>query len=235
MTIPLTPHGAPMAAVWLSFSRPALALALVLVAVVVPTASRAQAQTRDRVVNIAMEDQFRNRRETGVFRGDVVVMVYSERKGAEAALELGRRLHVLFHPTAETAPASEWSRQPVIGLAGWPANVRVPDVHVIPVACMPEVPKPLETVARSRMRTDSPHVPVWLDFEGVMEQVFGMVPGGPNVVVLDTEGKTYSVQSGHLDELEFKELTAAIDQIRIRSLQSRPDIRTAAAPGSVVR
>ena len=231
MTFPPTPHGVPMTAVRCLFPR--LPLSLAMLALLLPTAIPALAQTRDRVVNIAMEDQFRNRRETGVFRGDVVVMVYSERKGAEAALELGRRLHVLFHPTAETAPASEWSRQPVIGLAGWPANVRVPDVHVIPVACMPEVPKPLETVARSRMRTDSPHVPVWLDFEGVMEQVFGMVPGGPNVVVLDASGKTHSVLSGHLDELEFKELTAAIDQIRRQSLQSRPDIRTAAAPGTV--
>jgi len=231
MTFPSTPHGTLMTAVWFSFPRPVLSRALVLLTLVLPTATVAQAQTRDRVVNIAMEDQFRSRHETGVFRGDVVVMVYSERKGAEAALELGRRLHVLFHPTAESAPASEWSRQPVTGLAGWPANVRVPDVHVIPVACMPEVPKPLETVARSRMRTDSPHVPVWLDFEGVMEQVFGMVPGGPNVVVLDTTGKTYSVQSGHLDELEFKALTTAIDQIRRQSLQSRPDIRTAAVPG----
>jgi hypothetical protein len=203
-----------------------------LLAVFVPMTSVARAQTRDRVVNIAMEDQFRNRRETGLFRGDVVVLVYAERKGAEAALELGRRLHVLFHPTADTAPASEWSRQPVTGLPGWPANVRVPDVHVVPVACMPEVPKPLQTVARSRMRTDSPHVPVWLDFEGVMEQMYGIVPGGPNVVVLDTVGKTSSMQSGHLDELEFKELTASIDQIR---LQARPDLRTAAAPGAIRR
>ena len=233
MTLPSTPYGALMTAE--KFAFPRLILLLALLAVVVPTATVALAQTRDRVVNIAMEDQFRNRRETGVFRGDVVVLVYSERKGAEAALELGRRLHVLLHPTAETAPASEWSRQPVIGLAGWPANVRVPDVHVIPVACLPEVPKPLETVARSRMRTDSPHVSVWLDFEGVMEQVFGMVPGGPNVVVLDTEGKTYSVESGHLDELEFKELTTSINQIRVQSLQLRPDIRTATAPGTVRR
>ena len=229
MTLPSTPYGALMTAERFAFPR--LILSLALLPLVVPTATVALAQTRDRVVNIAMEDQFRNRRETGVFRGDVVVLVYSERKGAEAALELGRRLHVLFHPTAETAPASEWSRQPVIGLAGWPANVRVPDVHVIPVACLPEVPKPLETVARSRMRTDSPHVSVWLDFEGVMEQVFGMVPGGPNVVVLDTEGKTYSVESGNMDELEFKELTTSINQIRVQSLQLRPDIRTAAVPG----
>jgi len=208
-----------------------LLLRALLLALLAPTASMARAQTGDRVVNIAMEDQFRNRRETGVFRGDVVVLVYAERKGAEAALELGRRLHVLFHPTAETAPASEWSRQPVTGLPGWPANVRVPDVHVIPVACMPEVPKPLETVARSRMRTDSPHVPVWLDFEGVMEHTFGMVPGGPNVVVLDGAGRTCSVESGHLDELEFKELTAAIDRLR---MQSRPDLRTA-APSQMLR
>lgn len=190
------------------------------------------AQTGDRVVTIAMEDQFRTRRETGVFRGDVVVLVYAERKGAEAALELGRRLHVLFHPTAETASASEWSRQPVTGLPGWPANVRVPDVHVIPVACMSEVPKPLEAVARSRMRTDSPHLPVWLDFDGVMERTFGMVPGGPNVAVLDSVGRTVGVQNGHLDELEFKELAAAIDRVR---MQSRPDVRTAVAPGTVRR
>ena len=203
-----------------------------LLAVFVPMTSVARAQTRDRVVNIAMEDQFRNRRETGLFRGDVVVLVYAERKGAEAALELGRRLHVLFHPTADTAPASEWSRQPVTGLPGWPANVRVPDVHVVPVACMPEVPKPLQTVARSRMRTDSPHVSVWLDFEGIMERLYGIVPGGPNVVVLDTLGRTAGVQSGHLDELEFKELAAAIDQLR---MQARPDLRTATAPGTIRR
>lgn len=194
--------------------------------------STAWGQTADRVVNIIMEDQFRNRRETGAFRGDVVVLVYAERKGAEAALDLGRKLHLLFHPTAAQASASEWSRQPVVGLPGWPANVRVPDVHVIPVASMPEVPKPLEHVARARLRTDSPHVPVWLDFEGVLESSFGLVPGGPNVVVLDTQGRKYSVRSGHLDELEFKELAAEVDQIRMRSF---PGQGTAAIPTAVRR
>lgn len=208
------------------------ALVVILASLLLPTASAARAQTGDRVVNIAMEDQFRSRRETRSLRGDVVVLVYAERKGAEAALELGRRLHVLFHPTADGVPASEWSRQPVTGLPGWPANVRVPDVHVIPVASLPEVPKPLEAVARSRMRTDSPHVSVWLDFEGIMERLYGIVPGGPNVVVLDTLGRTVSVQSGHFDELEFKELAAAIDQLR---MQARPDIRMATAPGTIRR
>ena len=37
-------------------------------------APEAAAQPTERVVNVAMEDQFRNRRETGAFRGDVVVV-----------------------------------------------------------------------------------------------------------------------------------------------------------------
>ena len=205
---------------------------LALLSLVVSAPSAAPAQGPGRVVNIVMEDQFRSRHETGAFRGDVVVLVYAERKGAEAALDLGRRLHVLFHPTAEQAPATEWSKQPVTGLAGWPAGVRMPDVRVIPVACMPEVPKPLQTVARSRMRTDSPHVSVWLDFDDEMHRVFGMVPGEPNVVVLDATGRTHSVQNGHLDELEFRELAATIDRLR---MQARPPMRTAAAPAPTVR
>jgi len=196
-----------------------------------PAAGRAD----DRFVNVAMEDQYRNRRETGVHRGDMVVLVYADRKGAEAALELGRRLHVQFHPTAATAAPSEWARQPVTGLPGWPANVRVPDVHVIPVACLPEVPKPLEAVVRSRMRTDSPQVPVWLDFEGVMEQKFGVAPGCPNVAVIDTFGRACGVQNGHFDELEFRRLAATIDEIRMQAAPPVAPVRQAAAAAAPVR
>lgn len=191
------------------------------------------ADAAERVVNIAMEDQFKNRHETLRYRGDVVVLVYAERKGAEAALELGRRLHVRFHPTATQAPATEWSRQPVVGLTGWPAAVAPPDVRVIPVACLPEVPKALETVAKSRFRKESPFVSVWLDFEDTMRQRFGIVPDEPNVVLLDTQGRPQDVVSGHLDEVRFGEVVNAIDQLRLRSLQER----TAAVPtgAAVVR
>lgn len=190
-----------------------------------PAARGAEA---DRVVNIAMEDQFKNRHETLRYRGDVVVLVYAERKGAEAALELGRRLHVRFHPTAAQAPATEWSRQPVVGPTGWPAGIAAPDVHVIPVACLPEVPKALETVARSRFRKESQFVSVWLDFEDTMRQRFGIVPDEPNVLVIDTQGCPQGVVSGHLDEARFGEVVTAIDQLRVRSLQQR----TAAVPAA---
>jgi len=195
-----------------------------------PVISRAE--PRDRFVNIAMEDQFRSRHETGALRGDVVVLVYSERHGAERALDLGRRLHVHFHPTAEKAPESEWARQPVRGLPGWPAGVRVPDVHVIPVACMPEVPRALQPVARSRMRTDSPTVAVWLDFEDEMNRLFGMAVGEPNVAIIDTVGRIHAVQTGHVDELEFRELAVTIDHLR---LASRSEVRQAGATAPLRR
>lgn len=206
---------------------------LMLLAIAPTIASTAAAADTQRVVNIAMEDQFKNRHETLRYRGDVVVLVYAERKGAEAALDLGRRLHVRFHPTAAQAPATEWSRQPVVGPAGWPAALAAPDVHVIPVACLPEVPKALETVARSRFRKESQFVSVWLDFEDTMRQRFGIVPHEPNVALIDTRGCPQGVVSGHLDELRFAEVVAAIDDLRLRSL---PD-RTAAIPAgaTVVR
>lgn len=202
----------------------------VFAASTVPPVDAADAE---RVVNIAMEDQFKNRHETLRYRGDVVVLVYAERKGAEAALELGRRLHVRFHPTAAQAPATEWSRQPVVAPAGWPAARAAPDVHVIPVACLPEVPKALETVARSRFRKDSPFVSVWLDFEDTMRQRFGIVPNEPNVMLLDTRGCPQGVVSGHLDEVRFGEVVSAIDQLRLTSLQDRTAAMPAAA--TVVR
>lgn len=192
----------------------------------------ARAGEPDRVVNIAMEDQFKNRHETLRYRGDVVVLVYAERKGAEAALDLGRKLHVRFHPTAAQAPATEWSRQPVVAPTGWPAGVAAPDVHVVPIACLPEVPKPLETVARSRFRKESQFVSVWLDFEDTMRQRFGIVPDEPNVLVIDTQGCPQGVVSGRLDDARFGQVVMAIDQLRMRSLQERT---AAVQPATTVR
>jgi len=205
---------------------------LAAVALVPSLAVCAPAQTPQRAVNIAMEDQFKTRHETGTMRGDVVVLVYAERKGGEASQELGRRLHVHFHPTALTASAPEWSRQPVTGLPGWSASVRVPDVRVIAVASLPEIPKALQPVARAQLRKDSPFVPVWLDFDGRLEHAYGIVAGSPNIVVINTQGEVHAVLSGRVDELKMRELVATIDQLR---LQARPDQRTAAVPTGLTR
>jgi len=195
-------------------------------------AATAFAQPAERMVNIAMEDQFKHRHETGTMRGDVVVLVYAERKGAEAAQELGRRLHVHFHPTATQVSATEWSRQPVIGLAGWPVGARVPDVRVIAVASLPELPRAMHPVARAQVRKDSPYVPVWLDFEGRLEHAYGVHPGKPNILIVNTAGAVHAVLSGNVDEVKFRELVTTIDALR---MQSQPDQRTAAMPAGLSR
>lgn len=207
-------------------------LAVGFAAAAVATPRRAEAQPRERVVNLAMEDQFRTRRETGTLLGDVVVLIYAERTGAEAAHDLGKKIHVRFHPTAASASDAEWLRQPVTGLPGWPAGTRVPNVHAIPVACLSEVPKAMHPVVRARIRKESPMLPVWLDFDDTMDRHFGLVKGMPNVVILDARGRVHTVQSGRFDARMLEELTATIDEIR---MQSRPEFHTAVVPAAATR
>ena len=203
-----------------------LSTVALLAAAILPAVGRGQ----DRPVNVVMGDQFNNRVETAQLRGDVVVLVYAGRHGAEAAMELGRTLHTRFHPTAEGAEPNAWSTQPVVGLAGWPAGLPVPDVKVIPVACVPEVPKALHGMVRRRLKQESPVVPVWLDFEDVMRPSFGMVPDEPNVLLIDTRGMAQGVVSGHLDQRKLDEVAALVDDLRKQAL---PDVRTASFPAPV--
>jgi hypothetical protein len=203
-----------------------LSTVALLAAAILPAVGRGQ----ERPVNGVRGDQFNNRVETAQLRGDVVVLVYAGRHGAEAAMELGRTLHTRFHPTAEGAEPNAWSTQPVVGLAGWPAGLPVPDVKVIPVACVPEVPKALHGMVRRRLKQESPVVPVWLDFEDVMRPSFGMVPDEPNVLLIDTRGMAQGVVSGHLDQRKLDEVAALIDDLRKRAL---PQVRTASFPAPV--
>ena len=179
------------------------------------------------VMNVVMEDQFQTPCETTKYLGDVVILVYAERRGAEESLLLGRKLHLHFHPTADEVSSDAWSKQPVRGIVNWPAGVALPDVRVIPVASLTEVPRALKPVARARMRKDSPVVPIWLDFDGALKRMFGIIPGEPNVVVLDTAGQVHSVLSGKLDEQEFQQFVTLVDHIRSSSLA---DLRVVTRP-----
>lgn len=178
-----------------------------------------------RVVNITMEDQFRNARDTASLRGDVVVLLFADRNGAESAHEVGKRLHVHFHPGAAKAEGPDWVRQPVIGIPGWPAGVRTPNVHAVAVACLPEIPRAVYPVVRSQIRKESPHVPVWIDFDGIMPRSFGMAPDVPNILLIDTFGRPQGVVSGEIDEARYQQLVAAIERLR----QQAQGVRTASA------
>lgn len=49
-----------------------------------------------------------------------------------------------------------------------------------------------------------------------MKKSCGLSVGIPNIVILDTEGKMRDTRSGHVDEREFGELTAAINLLRAK-------------------
>ena len=179
------------------------------------------------VMNVVMEDQFQTPCETTKYLGDVVILVYAERHGAEDSLHLGRKLHLHFHPTADEVSSDAWSKQPVRGIVNWPTGAAIPDVRVIPVASLTEVPRALKPVARARMRKDSPVVPIWLDFDGTLKRMFGIIPGEPNVVVLNTAGQVHSVLAGNLDEQEFQQFVTRVDHIRSAS---HDDLRVVSQP-----
>jgi hypothetical protein len=108
----------------------------------------------------------------------------------------------------------------------------MPDVRVIAVASLPELPRAMHPVARAQVRKDSPHVPVWLDFEGRLEHTFGVNPGKPNIVLLNTSGEVHAVLSGSIDDVKLRELVTTIDGLRQQSL---PAQRTAAVPAGLSR
>jgi len=204
-------------------------LAVAAVAGLLPPAS--QAAESGRVVNVSMEDQFRTRRATSQMKGDVVVLVYAGRHGAEASRDLGRQLHVHFHPNAAKVSLKESASQPVVVPAGWPEGMDAPDVKVIAVACLSEIPRAFHGIARSRFRSDSPHLPVWLDFADTMKKNFGMVSGVPNVAILDTEGRLHAVHNGRFGSTQFQEVAASIDALRLATATPR----TAVVPTSATK
>lgn len=191
----------------------------------IPPAAASAAPT----VNLVMEDQNRQSHDTAALKGDVIVLLYADRNGAEAAHEIGQRLHVHFHPNAAKVEGPDWVRQPVTTIPGWPAGARTPNVHAVAVACLPEIPKAVHPVVRSQIRKESPHVPVWLDFKGTMPKTFGMAPDVPNILVIDTFGRPQGVLSGELDETKYQQLVAAIDRLR----QQAQPVRTASASEAV--
>jgi hypothetical protein len=146
-------------------------------------------QPRFDVPVVAMKDQFEKPHDVRWHRGDVVVLIYGDRRSADANKSLGALLHVAFHPTAKGLPPAQARQAPVVPIPGAPAGVRHPDVLVIPVACIGKVPALVRSLIRAQFRGASPDVPVWLDFDDRMKLDFGFEAGLPNVVVLDALGR----------------------------------------------
>jgi hypothetical protein len=175
----------------------------------------------ERVAIVKMEDQFGRPHDAARLRGNVVVLIYGDRKSADANRELGEKLHVLFHSSARGQPPARARLAPVKPVPGQQAGTRPPEVHAIPVACVGAVPAVVQRLLSAQMRSASPDVPVWLDFEDAMKQQFPFAAGVPNVAVLDAHGRYRYRASGALQPEQFNQFVGVIEALRMEAIQGR--------------
>lgn len=170
---------------------------------------------------IAMPDQFEARQEVKQYRGDVVVLIYGDRKSADVNKSLGEQIHVAFHPTAKGLTPAEARKTPVRGIPDAPAGAKIPNVHAIPVACVGKVPPLVQKIVRNQIKKGSPEVPVWLDFDDTMKGQFQLKPGVPNVVVLDAQGRYRYAAAGAPTQDGTTKLLDVIEALRREAVQGK--------------
>jgi hypothetical protein len=167
---------------------------------------------------VVLDDQFDHCHNLRALRGDVVVLVYGGRLVSEANKTLGSQLHAAFHPAAQGLPPAEARKAPVRPVAGAPPGARSPEVRVVMLACVGELPGFTRGAIRAAFRASSPDVPVWLDFQDQVKQQFGLAPGLPNAAVLDTAGRLRCIATGPLTPEEFSQVATLIEVLRLEAV-----------------
>jgi hypothetical protein len=168
---------------------------------------------------VNMEDQYERPRELAGYRGHVVVLIYGDHASSEASKRLGEQLHVHFHPGVRNLPPDKALSAPVLPLEGVPRETPIPDVVSLPVACVGNVPGLVRSFVRHQIRKASPYLPVWLDFEDKMKDLFGLTSGVPNVVIVDTEGRMRWTFSGQPSSEIVGKMFLAITALRQEAVQ----------------
>lgn len=163
---------------------------------------------------LVMSDQFGEPHRLSELRGEVVVLVFADRQGAEASRALGEQLHVYFHPEARGKSAAEAQAAPVRAPADWPEGAEVPNVRLVPVACIGKVPRPLQPVVRQQFRRAVAEGALWLDMSGTLADWTGVTPAVPNVAVLDARGRLRDLQSGEFAGDRWTSLTQTIEGLQ---------------------
>ncbi|MFO0880060.1 MAG: hypothetical protein U0840_22160 [Gemmataceae bacterium] len=170
---------------------------------------------------LAFEDQFEKAHDVKHHRGDVLILIYGDRKSADANRQLGEQIHVAFHPAARGQTPTEARKAPVRSVAGAAAGARSPDVITVPVALIGKVPPLVRGPIRAAFRKNSPEVPVWLDFADTMKSQFPFTAGVPNVIVLDTQGRYRYAAAGVPSADGMKRLLDTIEALRQEALANK--------------
>jgi predicted transcriptional regulator len=167
-----------------------------------------------KVSDLALEDQFEKKNSVADHKGKVLILVYGDRSGLDASRELGSKLHVLFHPTAEGKTAKEAKAAPVAALDGVAKGTASPDVAVVPVACCGKVPGAVQGFIRGALKKDAGDTTVWLDFANVMKDKFGLTDGEPNLVVIDAQGRLRLKVNGSPDKETLQKVLQTTQNLR---------------------
>src|SRR5262245_63114637 len=87
-----------------------------LLALLTVSVALAQPPVVPKPVELVLEDQFDRKADLADLRGQVVILVYGDRKANELCKTVGESLHVCWHPDAKGQPAAKAQAAPVVPL-----------------------------------------------------------------------------------------------------------------------
>jgi hypothetical protein len=172
-----------------------------------------------KVTELVLEDQFDRKADLADLRGQVVIVVYGDRKATESCKTVGESLHLCWHPTAKGQPPAKAQTAPVVPLDGLKPGQVSPNVIVVPVACCGKVPGAVRGVIRSQVAGASPDAVVWLDFGDTLKTMFGQTAGEPNLLVFDAAGRLRMKVNGTPDQPTMDRLTKAVQDLRYEAVR----------------
>src|SRR5262245_24847912 len=159
-----------------------------LLALLTVSVALAQPPAVPKPAELVLGDQFDRKADLADLRGQVVILVYGDRKATESCRTVGESLHVCWHPEAKGQPPAKAQAAPVVPLDNLKPGQTSPNVIVVPVACCGKVPAAIRGPIRTQIAKGSPDVVVWLDFAETLKGLFGQSVGEPNLAVFDAAG-----------------------------------------------
>jgi hypothetical protein len=190
----------------------------VLVALVAASAF-AQPPAMPKPAELVLEDQFDRKADLADLRGQVVILVYGDRKANELCKTVGESLHVCWHPDAKGQPAAKAQAAPVVPLDNLKPGQASPNVVVVPVACCGKVPGAVRGPIRSQIAKAVPDSVVWLDFGDTLKGMYGQTAGEPNLVVFDAAGCFRMKLNGTPAQAAMDKLTKAVQDLRYEAVK----------------
>lgn len=190
----------------------------VVAAVALPVAAQPPAAA-PAPTSLVLADQFDRKADLADLRGQVVVVVYGDRKATDACRTLGESLHVCWHPDAKGQTPAKAQAAPVVPLANLKPGQASPNVAVVPVACCGKVPGAIQRVIRNQIAKASPDAVVWLDFGDTLKTGFGQTAGEPNVLVFDANGTLRMKLTGAPDRTAMDTLVKTVQALRVEAVK----------------